>query len=187
MKPDSGVASRGLPGSRRSPHGPMLALRTSGADGWGFGVTGVHGGGTRGPRTFPRPRGSSPQWMAGGSWVVYAAGSCPCHAHRNEPVWGERLSPLHVPLKTRVLVCTSGPTWHNRTRHQWQCQCQRCSILRRWLLYARGCQGQRKQRWAAPSSMSGFRRPSPGDSARHHLQPAPQGICTCTPITTNGV
>jgi hypothetical protein len=24
-------------------------------------------------------------------------------------VWGERLSPLHVPLKTRVLVCTSGP------------------------------------------------------------------------------
>ena len=80
----------------------------------GGGRVGVRGhgsawGGTRGPRTCPRPRGVSPLWMAGGSWVVYAAGSCPCHAPRNEPVWGERLSPLHVPLKTRVLVCTSGP------------------------------------------------------------------------------
>ena len=57
MKPDAGVASGGLPRSRRPPHGPMLALRTSGADGWGFGVTGVHGG-VRGGHGRARGRGA---------------------------------------------------------------------------------------------------------------------------------
>ena len=130
-------------------YGPMLHSEPRGCTGGDPGGNG---------RARGRADGCPPS-MAVGSWVGYAAGSCPRHAPGNKPVnGGERLPPPHAPLTTRVLVCRSGPTWPPNAHHQWPCFSARHSFARRHRISSYDAQDQLGEHWVVPSSMSGFRR-----------------------------
>ena len=87
---------------------------------------------------------------------------------------GGTFEPTACPTKNPSVGVHEWPTWQTNAHRQWQCLCTRHSIFPSWRLRARAYQGQRKKRWAVPSSMSGFRRRPPV---------TPQGITCCRPRT----